>query len=93
MIAHLKGREKLLEPLGFRRQQAEWITLVGLHSGLFTRDQLAFYLQGANHFYVRRRAKALLNCRVSSRPFTDERVTDGRRAKQRSNACTTERAA
>ena len=78
MIAHLKGREKLLEVVGFPRQQAEWITLVCLHSGLFTRDQLAFYLKGANRFYVRRCVKALLDCRVSSRPFADERVADGR---------------
>ena len=78
MIAHLQGREKLLEIVGFPRQQAEWITLVCLHSALFTRDQLAFYLQGANRFYVRRFVKALLTARVSSRPFADERVTDGR---------------
>ena len=78
MIAHLQGREKLLEYIGFPWQQAEWITLVCLHSGLFTRDQLAFYLQGANRFYVRRWVKALIDCRVSSRPFADERVIDGR---------------
>ena len=78
LIAHLQEREKLLEYIGFPRQQAEWITLVCLHSGLFTRDQLAFYLQGANRFYVRRCVKALIDCRVSSRPFGDERVIDGR---------------
>ena len=77
MIAYLQGREKLLEIIGFPRQQAEWITLVCLHSGLFTRDQLGFYLQGANRFYVRRCVKALLDCRVSCRPFADERVIDG----------------
>ena len=78
MIAHLQGREKLLESIGFPRLQAEWITLVCLHSGLFTRDQLSFYLQGANRFYVRRCVKVLLDCRVSSRSFADERVIDGR---------------
>ena len=78
MIAHLQGREKLLEIIGFTRQQAERITLVCLHSGLFTRDHLAFYLPGANRFYVRRFVKALLDARVSSRPFADEGVTDGR---------------
>ena len=51
---------------------------VCLHSGPFTRDQLAFYLQGANRFHVRRFVKSLLTTRVSSRPFADERVTDGR---------------
>jgi len=60
------------------QRQAEWITLVYLHSGLLNRDQLAFFLQGANRFYVRRCVKALLNRRVSSRPFADERVADGR---------------
>ena len=45
LIAHLKGREKLLEPLGFTPQQAEWITLVCLHSGLFTRDQAGAFLR------------------------------------------------
>ena len=78
LIAHLQGREKRLEPVGFTRQQAEWITLVCLHSGLFTRDQLAFYLQGANRFYVRRFVRSLLDARVSGRPFADEEVTDGR---------------
>ena len=45
MIAHLQGREKLLRPLGFTRQQAEWITLVCLHSGLFTGDQADAFLR------------------------------------------------
>lgn len=93
MIAHRKGREKLLEIVGFPRQQAEWINLVCLHSGLFTRDQLAYYQQGANRFYVRQCVKALLDCRVSSRPFADKRVIYGRRAKQKRNACATGRAA
>ncbi len=78
LIVHLQGREKLLETVGFTRRKAEWITLVCLHSGLFTRDQLAFYLQGANRFYVRRFVKSLLDARVSGRPFADEGVTDGR---------------
>lgn len=54
MIAHLQGREKLLEIIGFPRKQAEWITLVCLHSGMFTREQLVFNLQRANRFYVGR---------------------------------------
>ena len=45
LIAHLKGRETLLRPLGFTPQQAEWITLVCLHSGLFTRDQVEAFLR------------------------------------------------
>ena len=46
MIAHLQGREKALEPLGWTGRKAEWIALTCLHSsGLFTRAQLCFYLQ------------------------------------------------
>ncbi len=40
MIAHLKGREKALESLGWTGRRAEWIALVCLHSGVFTRAQL-----------------------------------------------------
>ena len=39
MIAHLKGREKAVEELGFRPRDAEWIALVALHSGVFLRSQ------------------------------------------------------
>ena len=33
MIAHLRGRDRKLEPLGCSGQHAEWIALVCLHSG------------------------------------------------------------
>ena len=39
MIAHLKGREKAIEELGFKPREAEWIALVALHSGVFLRSQ------------------------------------------------------
>ena len=39
MIEHLHEREKALEPLGWTGREAEWITLVCLHSGVFTRSQ------------------------------------------------------
>ena len=39
MIAHLKGRENALEEFGWRDRHAEWIALVCLHSGVFTRAQ------------------------------------------------------
>ena len=41
MIAHLEGREKALEPFGWRGRRAKWIVLACLHSGGFTRAQLA----------------------------------------------------
>ena len=75
---HLKGRETLLRPLGFTRQQAEWITLVCLHSGLFTRDQVEAFFgyakSSANRFI-----RALLQTRISHKPIASETVTDGRR--------------
>ena len=43
MIEHLRGREKALEALGWTDREAEWIALVCLHSGVFTRAQFCFY--------------------------------------------------
>ena len=43
MIAHLRGRDRNLEPLGWTGQDAEWIALVCLHSGVFTRAQFCHY--------------------------------------------------
>ena len=46
MIEHLQGRQKALEPLGWTGRKAEWIALACLHGeGVFSRAQLAFYLQ------------------------------------------------
>ena len=44
MIEHLQGREKALEPFGWTGHEAEWIVLVCLHSGVFTRAQFCFHL-------------------------------------------------
>ena len=43
MIEHLRGRDHKLEPLGWTGQDAEWIALVCLHSGVFTRAQFCDY--------------------------------------------------
>ena len=43
MIEHLRGRDRKLEPLGWTGQDAEWIALVSLHSGVFTRAQFCDY--------------------------------------------------
>ena len=45
MIEHLRGREKAVEPLGWSGPEAEWIALVCLHSGIFTRPQFCFYFE------------------------------------------------
>ncbi len=43
MIEHLKGRERALASLGWTGREAEWIALVCLHSGVFTRAQFCHY--------------------------------------------------
>ena len=43
MIEHLRGRDRKLEPLGWTGRDAEWIALVCLHSGVFTRAQFCHY--------------------------------------------------
>ena len=43
MIAHLRGREEALEPFGWSREDTEWVAMVCLHSGVFTRLQYMDY--------------------------------------------------
>ena len=45
MIIHLREREKNLEPFGWNPQDAEWVALVCLHSGIFTRSQYMAYFK------------------------------------------------
>ena len=65
MIAHLKGREKALEAFGWTGRRAEWIALVCLHSGVFTRAQWARFMD-AHPEQVRRGVHALIAQRVAS---------------------------
>ena len=46
MIEHLRGREQALASLGWTGREAEWIALVCLHSGVFTRPQFCHYFDG-----------------------------------------------
>ena len=46
MIAHLQGREKAIQELGFKAEDAEWIALVALHSGVFLRSQYGRFVGG-----------------------------------------------
>ena len=59
MIEHLRGRDRKLEPLGWTGQDAEWITLVCLHSGVFTRGQFCDYF-GTETKRAHRFVKALV---------------------------------
>ena len=47
MIEHLHDREKALEPFGWKGREAEWVALVCLHSGVFTRAQFCFFFDNA----------------------------------------------
>ena len=73
MIAHLKGREKALEPFGWKGAKAEWIALVCLHSGVFTRAQLTDRL-GIHRGTARRFVRAM-----SDRSLAAEETVAGRR--------------
>ena len=64
MIEHLRGREKALAPLGWTGREAEWVALVCLHSGVFTRSQFCFYLS-ANRMQASRFVKALIDQRFA----------------------------
>ena len=59
MIEHLKGRERALASLGWTGREAEWIALVCLHSGVFTRPQFCRYFD-TQRMTASRFVKALL---------------------------------
>ena len=73
MIAHLKGREKALESFGWTGREAEWIALVCLHSGVFTRDQIRDWL-GIHRHTARRFVQDILDRRLGA-----EDALEGRR--------------
>ena len=64
MIEHLRGRDRKLEPLGWTGPEAEWITLVCLHSGVFTRAQFCHYFN-AKRMTALRFVKTLIERRVA----------------------------
>ena len=67
MIEHLKGRERALTALGWTGREAEWIALVCLHSGVFTRPQFCRYFD-ADSKRAHRFVKAIIGrgCGVES---------------------------
>ena len=62
MIEHLKGRERALASLGWTGREAEWIALVCLHSGVFTRAQFCHYFE-AHRSAARRIVRTLVTRR------------------------------
>ena len=65
MIAHLKGREKALRRFGWTSREAEWIALVCLHSGVFTRDQFSAHL-GIDRWKALRFVRAMSDRRLAN---------------------------
>ena len=63
MIEHLKGRERALASLGWTGREAEWIALVCLHSGVFTRAQFCHYFN-THRMTALRFVKALVDRRM-----------------------------
>ena len=81
MIAHLEDRAAALMVRGWTRREAEWLTLVCLHSGVFLRSQYLAFIDRTNpalaHRFVRRcrnyaveqpwNGSRLRICRIASR--------------------------
>ncbi len=65
MIGHLRGREKALEAFGWTGRKAEWIALVCLHSGVFTRAQISDWL-GINRRTACRFVRDMLDRRLAA---------------------------
>ena len=64
MIAHLRGREDALEPFGWNQEDTEWVAMVCLHSGVFTRTQyMAFF--NANSSRSHRFVQGLLDLKLA----------------------------
>ena len=59
MTARLEERAKALRPFGWKGRKAEWIALVCLHSGVFTRTQATAFLK-THHERARRMVHALI---------------------------------
>ena len=60
MIAHLLEREKKLKPFGLTGREAEWVALVCLHSGVFTRAQFCHFFEEARRNRASRFVSALV---------------------------------
>ena len=65
MIEHLHEREKALEPLGWTGREAEWVALVCLHSSVFTRAQLSYFLNDPSRVAASRFVRALIKKKMA----------------------------
>ena len=71
-VPTLQDRARCLEPLGWSGREAEWIALVALHTGVFTRSQYGAYVNsGANRKPAAALVRALLDKQLA---IEDERA-------------------
>ena len=67
-----QDRARCLEPLGWSGREAEWIALVALHTGVFTRSQYGAYVHAGDN---RKPAAALVRALLDKRlAIEDERA-------------------
>ena len=71
-VPTLQDRARVLEPLGWSGREAEWIALVALHTGVFTRSQYGAYVNSGDN---RKPAAALVRALIDKKLATeDERL-------------------
>ena len=65
-VPTLQERAGTLAPLGWSGREAEWLALVALHSGVFTRSQWCQFFDGANREAARVFVRALIEKELAS---------------------------
>ena len=70
-VPTLQDRAGQLAALGWTGREAEWIALVALHSGVFTRSQWCHFFGGAHPEQARRFVRALIDKKLA---IEDERL-------------------
>ena len=70
-VPTLQDRARCLEPLGWSGRKAEWIALVALHTGVFTRSQWCHFFDGANREAARVFVRQLIDKQLA---IEDERA-------------------
>ena len=70
-VPTLEDRAGQLAALGWTGREAEWIALVALHSGVFTRSQWCHFFGGAHPEQARRFVRALIDKKLA---IEDERL-------------------
>ena len=64
LIRHLRGREKTLEPFGWSPDDTQWVAMVCLNSGVFTRGQYSAFFH-AHHSRVARLVQSLVDLKLA----------------------------